>query len=154
MSKVIHGVGLEFAELERLRSRVGRLFAVLEEAAEMVAHDSPGAWLPPVDLCETESALIVYVELPGVLPEQVEVSLTNGQLLVSGTKRRAATRRAASHLCSERSYGRFTRIVHLRWPVRAGGARAELKDGLLTVWLPKLKERRGGAYMVQVTSGE
>ena len=46
-------IGLERIEVERLRQRVGRLFAALQEAVEDVAPAQPGAWLPPVDLCES-----------------------------------------------------------------------------------------------------
>ena len=152
MKRAVHTTGLERIELERLRARVGRLFAILEEAADALTTEVPGAWVPPVDVCETEAALIVQVELPGLRAEQVEVALTSTHLRVSGRKRKSAPRSSASHLCSERSYGQFTRVVRLRWPVRVKDATAKLKDGLLTVRLPKLKERRGAEFKVKITS--
>jgi HSP20 family protein len=144
-------VSLERTELERLRARLGRLFAALQEAAEMAALDAPGAWLPPVDVCESEGALTVLVELPGVRAADVEVRVAGGELRVEGRKRKGAPRGVITHLCSERSYGHFTRAVALRWPIRADEATAELRDGLLTVRLPKLAERRGAEYKIEVT---
>lgn len=146
--------GLERIELERLRSRVGRLVAALEEAAEMFAPHAHAGWMPPVDVCETCGEVVVRVELPGVRADAVKVSLTSSHLHVAGRKRKGAQRGVTSHLCTERFYGEFERTVPLRWPVRAQEATAELRDGLLTVRLPKLKERRGGEFKISVTSAE
>jgi HSP20 family protein len=151
MKRLVHVKSLERAELERLRARLGRLFAALQEAAEMAALDAPGAWLPPVDLCESADAVTVLVELPGVRASDVEVRLVGGELRVEGRKRKGAPRGVISHLCSERAYGQFSRSIALRWPIRADGAAAELRDGLLTVRLPKLRERRGEEYRIEVT---
>ncbi|HYE16090.1 MAG TPA: Hsp20/alpha crystallin family protein [Pyrinomonadaceae bacterium] len=143
---------LERGDLERLRSRVGRLFLALQEAADLVGAEKPGAWLPPADLCESPSCVTVRVELPGVRPEHMQVSLSGGHLRVTGRKRKGAPRAVISHLCSERSYGQFSRSIPLRWPVRAQEATAELRDGLLTVRLPKIQERRGGEIKIEVKS--
>lgn len=154
MSKAVHTTGLERIELERLRARVRRLFAILEETAEAITSEAPGAWMPPVDVCESGSAVTIYVELPGVCAGQVEVGLTSAHLRVSGKRAKGAPRGAATHLRTERSYGEFSRVVPLRWPVSVKQATAVLKDGLLTVRLPKLKERRGAEFKVKVTSGD
>jgi HSP20 family protein len=154
MKRTVHVTGLERAELERLRGRVARLFLALEEAAEQAALDGAGGWLPPVDLCESGEAVTVLVELPGVRAEHIELAVRDGQLRVAGRKRKGAPRGSVSHLCSERSYGRFTRTVPLRQPVRVAEATAELRDGLLTVRLPKLAERRGGEHRIEVKDAE
>ena len=154
MSKAVHTTGLKRIELERLRERVRRLFAVLEEAADALTPEAPGAWMPAVDVCESESAITVYVELPGVPAGSVEVGLTSTSLRVSGRKRKGAPRASATHLCSERGYGEFSRVVSLRWPVRVKEASAELKNGLLIVRLPKLKERRGAEFKVKIRAEE
>lgn len=154
MTKPVRAIGLEGLELERLRDRVGQLYAALEEAAEEIAPPDPGTWLPSVDLCEGTDAVIVRVELPGVNAGQIEVTLTNAQLRVTGVKKRSAPRGRTAHLCSERAYGHFNRVVTLRWPVRASEATAMLDDGVLTVRLPKLDERRGVSFRIQVTEDE
>ena len=153
MKKTLHATILDRAQLERLRGRVGRLFVALQEASEMAAGEA-GAWLPPVDLCESGECVTVRVELPGVRAEHLEVSLTNDELRVRGRKRKGAPRGVTRHLCSERSFGQFARTIPLRWPVRRGGATAALKDGVLTIRLPKLKERRGGEHVIAVVSDE
>jgi HSP20 family protein len=149
MKRTLHATIFDRAELERLRGRVGRLFVALQEASEMVAGEA-GAWLPPVDLCESEECVTVRVELPGVRAEQVEVALTNEHLRVRGRKRKGAPRGSITHLCSERSFGQFVRTVLLRWPIRKDAATAELRDGLLTIRLPKLEDRRGKEHKIEV----
>ncbi|MGB8509838.1 MAG: Hsp20/alpha crystallin family protein [Pyrinomonadaceae bacterium] len=154
MSKTVSATGLERIELERLRARVGRLFAALQEASDLVAPPLPGAWLPPVDLCESETEVTLFVELPGVRAEHLEVSLTRTGLRISGRKKKSATRGVISHLCSERGYGQFERVIPLRWPIRVADAAAELKNGVLTVRLPKLKDRRGGEFKIKITEDD
>jgi HSP20 family protein len=154
MKKAVHAAILDPAELDRLRGRVGRLLLALQEASEMLAGESGAAWLPAVDLCESDSCVTVSVELPGVRAEHVEVALTNEELRVRGRKRKGAPRGVTSHLCSERSFGRFARNIQLRWPVRKDGATARLEDGVLTIRLPKVEDRRGGEHRIEVTGGE
>lgn len=147
---MVRVIGLERIEIERLRNRVGRLFAALQEAVEDVAPSMPGAWTPPVDLCESHDTVNVCVELPGVQPDQIEIKLTNTYLRICGKKKKRAPRSLISHLCSERSYGNFSRTLQLRWPIRVSEATAELCNGLLTVQLPKLAERRGAEFKVEI----
>ncbi|HEV7891302.1 MAG TPA: Hsp20/alpha crystallin family protein [Pyrinomonadaceae bacterium] len=153
MKKTVHATVLDRAQLEGLRGRVGRLFVALQEASEMAAGEA-GAWLPPVDLCESDECVTVRVEVPGVRAEHLEVSLTNEELRVRGRKRKGAPRGVTRHLCSERSFGQFARAIPLRWPVNRDAAAAALKDGVLTVRLPKLKERRGGEHRIEVKEVE
>jgi HSP20 family protein len=151
MVKAVHATGLERIELERLRDRVGRLFAALQEATHADVPPTPGSWLPPVDLCEMEDAVVVRVELPGVRASDIRVGLTSEQLTVCGQKKKGSPRqRVLSHLCSERSYGPFSRKIPLRWTISVRDATAELGRGVLIVRLPKLKDRRGSEFKVPV----
>lgn len=151
MIKPIRATGLERLELQRLRDRVGRLYAALEEATEAENPLASGAWAPPVDLCETEDKISIRVELPGVSADQIKIGLTNTKLRIWGEKkRRQARRRIISHLCSERSYGKFNRVVRLRWTICVNNATAELRDGMLYIYLPKIEDRRGSEVIVEV----
>ncbi len=154
MKKTVHAAIVNPSELERLRGRVGRLLLALQEASEMVAGEAGAAWLPAVDLCESDACVTVYVELPGVRAEHVEVSLAGDELRVRGRKRKGAPRGVISHLCSERSFGQFARNIQLRWPVRKDRATAELRDGVLTVRLPKLEDRRGREHRIEVKESD
>jgi HSP20 family protein len=151
MIKPIRATGLERLELQRLRDRVGRLFAALQEATETENPLVSGAWAPPVDVCETEKMIIVRAELPGVTADQIKIGLCNTKLRIYGEKkRRPARRRIMSYLCSERSYGNFGRIVHLRWTFSIHDATARMKNGVLHIHLPKIEDRRGGEVVITV----
>ena len=151
MIKPVRATGLERLELQRLRDRVGRLYAALQEAMEAENPLVSGAWAPPVDLCETNQAIFVRIELPGCSAEQINIRLSNTRLRLWGEKkRRPARRRIVSYLCSERSYGKFSRVVHLRWTIAVRDATAELTNGILLVRLPKIEDRRGGEHCVKV----
>jgi HSP20 family protein len=151
MIKHVGAVGLERLELQRLRDRVGRLFSALQEATEADDPLASGTWAPPVDLCETANAIKIRVELPGVPAEEIKIGLTNEQLRISGEKkRRVSPRRITTHLCSERNYGRFNRLVPLRWSISVRDATAELKNGILIIRLPKIADRRGKEFKVPV----
>lgn len=152
MIKPVRATGLERLELHRLRDRVGRLFAALQEAT--VAEDplASETWAPPVDLCETADAIVLRVELPGLTADQINIGATNTQLRIWGEKKRRAVRsKIISHLCSERSYGKFNRIVPLRWTVSLRDATAAIANGMLTVTLPKIEDRRGVEFKISVT---
>ena len=151
MIKPIRATGLERLEVQRLRDRVGRLYAALQEATEAENPLASGAWAPPVDLCETETAILIRAELPGVTADQIKIGLTNTKLRIWGEKKRRPNRRKViSYHCSERSFGKFGRIVPLRWTVCIRDATAELRGGMLHITLPKIQDRRGEEVLVEV----
>jgi HSP20 family protein len=151
MIKPIRATGLERLELQRLRDRVGRLFAALQEATEAEDPLASGAWAPPVDLCEAEDAIYIRIELPGVNADQIHIGLTTTRLRVWGEKKRHVNRkRLITHLCSERSYGNFMRVVPLRWAVSFRDGSAELKKGVLLIRLPKIEDRRGAEFNLRI----
>jgi HSP20 family protein len=149
--KTARATGLERLELQALRDRVGRLFAALQEAT--VAEDplASETWAPPVDLCESAEEILIYVELPGLTAEQIKVGATNSQLRIWGEKKRHLPRnRILSHLCSERSFGKFSRIVPLRWTVSIRDSKASIGNGMLIVRMPKIEDRRGVEFKIPV----
>ncbi|MCA1640727.1 MAG: Hsp20/alpha crystallin family protein [Acidobacteria bacterium] len=151
---VMRVIGLERIEIERLRQRVRRLVAAMQEVMDDVPSGAAGAWTPPVDVCESGGEVIVKVELPGVGAGDIDLTLTNNSLRIAGKKKRRAPRGAVSHICSERGYGTFTRTVALRWSLKTRGASAQLANGLLTVRLPKLSDRRGAEFKIPIKEND
>jgi len=152
--KSVGAAGLERIELKRLTQRIGRLFAVLQEAAE-AQLPAAGSWLPPVDVCETTEAIHLRIELPGVSIGQIKLGLNSNHLRISGDKKKRQPRqRILSHLCSERSYGHFNRVLPLRWTISVKDATAQLSNGLLLIHLPKIKDRRGSEFKIPITEIE
>jgi HSP20 family protein len=155
MVKSVGAAGLERIELRQLTERVGRLYSVLHEAAEAEAAPLAGAWVPPVDVCETAETIFIRIEVPGVTANQIKIGLTNEKIHIYGEKKKRQPRqKVISHLCSERSYGRFNRVVRLRWTISVQDSTAELKNGVLLVRLPKIKDRRGAEFRVPINEVE
>ena len=151
MIKPIRATGLERLEVQQLRDRVGEIYEALQEATEAENPLASGAWAPPVDLCETQTSISIRVELPGVTADQIKIGLTNTKLRIWGEKKRRPNRRKViSYHCSERSFGKFGRIVPLRWTVCIRNATAELKGGMLHIYLPKIEDRRGEEVLIAV----
>jgi HSP20 family protein len=94
----------------------------------------------------------VRIELPGVSASQLKIGLNSTQLRISGEKKKRNSRqRIVSHLCSERNYGHFNRVLPLRWTISVNDATAELQNGVLLIHLPKIKDRRGSEFRVPIT---
>lgn len=123
------------------------LLALHEQFGQLVGTDAPG-WTPPVDLYETAAAFVLTAELPGLAREDIELHAEESRIVIRGE-------RAAGHVSCEqyhrveRGHGRFSRAFLLPEPIDTEGVTADLKDGLLTVTLPKAAGR--GARKVDVT---
>src|SRR5688572_9118252 len=102
------------------------------------------AWSPSVDVRETENELMVTAELPGVEPTDVDVTVQNGVLTLSGEKKYAVTsgEQQGNYHLSERRFGRFERSFTLLQSVVADDIRASFANGVLTVVLPKTAEAK------------
>jgi HSP20 family protein len=95
----------------------------------------PQGWIPAMDLCETADAFILTAELPGVTREQVRIDVREGRLTVQG--RREARVACEQYHQVERGHGEFARSFILPQAVETAGIVADLKDGLLTITVPK-----------------
>jgi HSP20 family protein len=116
-----------------LRREIDRLFD------DMSAGPSGGGrWLPAVDVREDQKNIAVDIELPGIKPEDVNVSVENGVLAVSGEKRaeRKEGEEGRYHTV-ERSYGSFFRSFQLPQGVDESQISADFHDGVLTIDIPK-----------------
>lgn len=129
-----------FRELSSLQREVDRLFGDALGGASTPA--TAGAWAPALDVEETEDAFTLHVELPGVAIDDVEVSLEENVLTVSGERRFYADRDGDTFRRVERSFGRFHRAVRLPDRVDADHVEATHRDGMLTIQVPKAEEAK------------
>jgi HSP20 family protein len=109
-----------------------------------------GMAYPAVDAKEDETAYRVTAELPGMTEKDVEVTLANGVLMLKGHKREEKEERKEDYYVSERRFGSFQRSLRLPEGVDQGRIEAELKDGVLTVVLPKTAEAQAEAKRIEV----
>ena len=110
-----------------------------------------GECAPPCDVVETDGAIELVMDVPGVALESLKVVCARNTLVVAGEKRPAAYehREAAFHL-AERVFGHFARAMHLTGAFDAGRASARLAAGELRVVVPRLAERRGGEIRIPI----
>ena len=101
-----------------------------------------GAFGPALDVEEDADAFTLHVELPGVRAEDVEVSIEENVLTVSGERSFYADKEAEGFRRIERSFGRFHRAVRLPARVDAGRVHAVHRDGVLTITVPKAEESK------------
>ena len=99
--------------------------------------DTMGDWWPRMDVAETKDAFVVKAEIPGVDQKDISVSLQEQMLTVKGEKRQEKEDKDEQYHRVERAYGAFTRSFRLPANVEGAGVKAEFKDGLLTITLPK-----------------
>lgn len=119
-----------------------------------------GSFLPPVDIDETEDAIRIEVEVPGLRAEDLDVTVENGVLTVSGEKRfeRKEGDKDRGRWTTERQFGRFQRSFALPAHVDAENVRATYNNGVLIVELPKRGEARAKRISIatpaQATGGD
>jgi len=96
-----------------------------------------GTWIPRLDLVETEKALLIAMEAPGLEVEDLVISLQSNRLEIKGMKKKAGVPAGLTYLRLEREYGPFKRMLVLPRAVLPARARASLGNGVLTIILPK-----------------
>ena len=108
---------------------------------EFVREPREGAtWTPTVDVCERTDEIVIVVEMPGVHRSDIQLAWNDGVLIISGLKRQTPLDHGvAKYLCLERTYGPFRREISINLTVDYKQAKAELKDGLMKIHLPKSK---------------
>ncbi|MEX0703811.1 MAG: Hsp20/alpha crystallin family protein [Planctomycetales bacterium] len=144
------------SSIEKLRHEIDNWF----EAALVQGEKALGAvglrggefaWVPRVDVTETDNEVLVFLEVPGVDPELVDVTLAGNMLTVRGEKLATPRdERTVAHAI-ERSAGRFCRAIPLPVPVNADQVSAEAKEGVLTIRM--FKAERARARQIRVQSG-
>lgn len=138
-----------FNGLSTLRNELDRLFeAPLTELARTTHLLSGSA--PAIDIYEDKDNFVVKAELPGMKKEDIDLSLHDGSLSISGERKGDEKWQDAEVYRSERFFGRFQRTVALPTPVDAANIKAHYKDGVLTVTLPKAEEAKPKQIDVQV----
>ncbi len=104
----------------------------------------------PVDVFETPEEIVIEVELPGLRREDLELSVLRDILIIEGRKPRPQPPSDSRYLCMERSYGAFRRVVELPGAGDMQHLKARFQAGVLTVRLPRIRERRGQKRKVAI----
>jgi HSP20 family protein len=127
-------------DLARVERRMRRLF---EEPFGLDLFTEGMGWMPPVEVVETDTSIEVTAELPGMAKEDVDINLQNNVLTIRGEKREEKTETEREPFLYERYYGSFQRAFNLPAPVEEGKVKAEFRNGVLKIHLPKTATAKG-----------
>lgn len=119
----------------------GRL-ANLQDELDSLFESPLQAWAPALDVHEDKDGYTIRAELPGMKREDIEVSIQDGALVISGERKEEKISEGTEVHRQERYYGKFSRALTLPTAVAGDKVKATYKDGILTVVLPKAEEAK------------
>jgi len=137
-----------FGRLSNLRDQIDRLFDL---SFPPLTPETFGGWSPALDVYQDKDNVTVKVELPGLKKEDIDISLHDGVLSISGERKFEQDDQSGQTFRSERFFGRFQRSVSLPTSVAGDKVSAAYKDGILTVTLPKAEEAKPKQIEVSVS---
>ena len=132
-----------------------------EQVNRMLENAFPGrtdgstmtAWAPSVDIYETENELVLKADLPDLNEKDLDVRVENNMLTIRGERKFEQKVKEENYLRIERTYGAFSRSFSLPNTVSAETMKAEYKNGVLTVEMPKRAESKPKQVKVNITNG-
>lgn len=139
-----------FRELEAMSDRLNRMIARPSTATSGKETLTVADWMPAVDISEAEQEYLIKAELPEVKKEDVKVSVENGVLTLQGERRADKEEKGKKYHRVERAYGTFVRSFTLPESVDDANVRAEYKDGVLALHLPKTERVKPKTIEVRV----
>jgi HSP20 family protein len=141
-----------FRNTQNLQEQVNRLFeSSFPAKGEASALTT---WAPAVDIYETENELVIKADLPEVNEQALDVRVENNTLTIRGERKFEDKVKEENYLRVERSYGSFSRSFSLPTTVNTEAIRAEYKNGVLTVELPKRAESKPKQVKINVTNSK
>jgi HSP20 family protein len=142
-----------FALMRRMEEDMARLWGDFFGGRGIPTLWGARAFGPKVDVYETDDAVGVKAELPGVDPKDVEINATEDAITLTGETRREEEIEEEGYHRSERSFGRFHRQIDLPAAVKADQAKATFKNGVLEITLPKAEAAKPRTVKVPIKSG-
>ncbi|HKV26713.1 MAG TPA: Hsp20/alpha crystallin family protein [Candidatus Acidoferrales bacterium] len=141
-----------FRNVSSLHEQVNRL---LEGTFSRKGDDSTlTAWVPAVDVYETENELVIKADLPEISEKDLDLRVENNMLTVRGERKFEQQVKEDSYLRMERAYGSFSRSFSLPNSVNTEAIHADYKNGVLTVTLPKRAESKPKQVKINISNGK
>jgi len=140
-----------FRDVAVLQDRINRIFdESFTRTADMDDDISMSAWKPTVDIYETDEAIILKAELPGIRKEDVSVEVKDNTLTLRGERAEDKDIKEESYFRKERCFGTFSRTFNLQHRVQPDKIKAKFKDGILEIEIPKPEEEKPKQVKVDV----
>lgn len=140
--------------LSKIHNEMNRMFneLVTEEDEFWSNGRASDSFAPKSDIIETKNEYKVFMDMPGIEEKEVEVSMDNGVLQVSGKKEHSEEIKNAQMHTTERSYGSFTKRMELPKNILEDKIEANFKNGVLEILLPKTEESKKDVKKINVVS--
>lgn len=142
------------SSLRELKSMQERMNELLDESLKgapvRVEEAVEPSWAPAADAFETEREIVLFIDVPGVERGELRVDVDGRSLVVRGERRLPEGCADVESRRVERAYGAFTRTFDLPLAVDEAAIRAEHRDGVLTLHLPKREPPRGPSFQVEI----
>ena len=143
-----------FRELAALQNEMGRWMSQMGGAAGQGGNGQSSTWLPAVDAWETDNELVLAFDMPGISEDKISVELDDNVLTVSGERERTDEAPGDRFYRYERRFGTFSRSVTLPQGVNEEAIKADYRDGVLEVRVPKPEEQKPKRIQVGSSSGQ
>ncbi|MCU7806935.1 MAG: Hsp20/alpha crystallin family protein [Candidatus Thiodiazotropha sp. (ex Semelilucina semeliformis)] len=127
--------------MDNWRQEMDRVFHPLLQREDDTSRVVGGDWVPAVDIKDEDSRYVIRADIPGVKPEDIEVTMENGVLTIRGERKFEETEEKENFKRIERSHGIFYRRFSLPDNTDAEAIEAQGKDGVLEVTIPKTVEK-------------
>jgi HSP20 family protein len=131
-----------FRDLVSIQDELNRLFGRTFTGGESMRPTATGSWMPSMDVYETDDKIVAKLELPGIEPGDVDVSVEDSTLTVSGTREFSNEINEENYHRVERRYGSFARSITLPQTADTEQVRAAFDRGVLTVEVPKVEKAK------------
>jgi len=135
-------------EVDRLQRDMNRLF---DEYTPMRLRTAPA--YPALNVWNSDQGLMITAEVPGVSPEDIEISVIGDNLTLSGVRKPDEMKEGSRYHRQERGYGKFSRALRLPFPVIVEQIEATFKDGVLNIHMPRAEEDRPRKIAVKSVAG-
>ncbi|MEO0969704.1 MAG: Hsp20/alpha crystallin family protein [Cyanobacteria bacterium J06639_18] len=135
-------------ELESLERTFNRLFDDLIPVSFKDLNSLPKT--PAAELAETDNALHLKLEVPGMEPKDLDIQVTEDSVSISGERKSEIKTEENGNTISEFSYGKFHRVIPLHTRIQNTNVTAEYKDGILNLTLPKTTEEKNKVVKINL----
>lgn len=129
-----------FRDVVSVQDEMSRLFDDVFGQRPARVQWTDGIWNPSVDVTEDKDSVLVKAEMPGLNKDDIKISVQDSILTLKGEKKQEKEEKETDYHRIERSYGSFCRSFQLPTTVRADKIKANYKDGVLSITLPKTEE--------------
>lgn len=143
------------AEMRRIHDEVDRVFGDLLTGTHLPFPngDTTAAFLADMDICETDDAIEITLDVPGLKRDDIEIDLSGDRLCVTGKREWKDEKKQKDYYRAERGYGEFSRTVRLPAEVDASKVKADLKDGVLEIHVPKAAAAKQSHKKIEIHAG-